>query len=102
MSENIPVHIQISGKEYKLIIQPDQQITLQQAVKIVNSTIDNYQNSPGLSLLNDALALCSVELAMRLLNSNSKTYSYCPEDLTTLQIINDELTSFLNNNVKCQ
>lgn len=68
MPEKAAVHITISGKEYKLIVGPEQTNQLRKAAEIVNAGIEKYRSSASLSMTGDALALCAIELAMRLLN----------------------------------
>jgi cell division protein ZapA (FtsZ GTPase activity inhibitor) len=71
MPEKAAVQITISGKDYKLIVGPEQKSQLQKAADIVNAGIEKYRSSASLSMSGDALALCAVELAMRLLNTPS-------------------------------
>lgn len=68
MPEKAAVHITISGKDYKLIVGPEQKNQLQKAAEIVNAGVEKYRASASLSMTGDALALCAVELAMRLLS----------------------------------
>lgn len=101
MSEKAAVHITISGKDYKLIVGPEQKSQLQQAAEIVNAGVEKYRASASLSMTADALALCAVELAMRLLNTpRTEEKPEYREALKLLEQMHHHLSHYIAQN--CQ
>lgn len=101
MPENAAVHIKISGKDYKLIAGPDQKAHLLKAADIVNACVEKYKSSSSVSMSGDALALCAVELAMRLLTSHrQEEKSDNKEVISFLEQLHHTVSQYLIQN--CQ
>ncbi|MCS6981498.1 MAG: cell division protein ZapA [Flavobacteriales bacterium] len=96
------VLVKISGKDYRLVVGADQETTLLRAADIVNAGIEKYKQSPSVSLLGDALALCALELAMRLLKGNSTATEADSQGWHILKELDRELSEYLALHVKPQ
>ncbi|MCS6979817.1 MAG: cell division protein ZapA [Flavobacteriales bacterium] len=96
MPETQPVQVTISGREYRLRVSEEQIGKVHQAAGLVNAGIEKYRASGSITMPGDALALCALELAMRLLSQPNSDFLTDARALGLLQALHKELSSYLS------
>jgi len=59
------IKINIAKRDYPLTVNADEVEAMQTAAKLVNDTLSNFENTYSVSSVQDLLAMCALQLALK-------------------------------------
>ncbi|MXV39239.1 cell division protein ZapA [Flavobacteriaceae bacterium Ap0902] len=67
MAESIKIKLNIAGRHYPMSVSPEEEQTIREAGKIINDIVKNFEHQYQTRDKQDALAMCSLQIAVKTL-----------------------------------
>ena len=97
METKIKIKVKIADRIYPLTIQPEQEEVIRSSVKKIDQMIKQLEESYAVRDKQDVLAMCSLQYATKLIQSNNLNNIKDHENLKKLSNINELIKEHIAN-----
>ena len=97
METKIKIKVKIADRIYPLTIQPEQEEVIRSSVKKIDQMIKQLEESYAVRDKQDVLAMCSLQYATKLMQSNNLNNIKDHENLKKLSNINELIKEHIAN-----